>query len=352
MRGGLESDPWGLPALLAGDGAVGVDVCGGLRVGGLELLGARAYDPTGLKPLTDAELNAYTDAHTGWHAGWNWLRKNKDYIFGGAMVIAGGIMAATPGWQVAGGMLMGAGFDTLTQRATTGSVNYGKVVVSGLLGAAGGAGGSALVGRLGLSGIYSTVTVSAASEALPGGVMGGYNYMSGPGPHTPAGFLQATATGTLKGGVTGGLGGAAGHGLSHVFGNAIGRSVMADPKILSGHGEISASNSSAFIVPKGVRVRFYSPHGTIIDDDLGNAIETGARRWPFSSTQPTPYEVAGPGAIVPDYRLFPLTMPPVLNIKGTPITVTDTSGVRLSDLIEKGGVGVYDWAACREVVGD
>ena len=34
MRGGLESDPWGLPALLAGDGAVGVDVCGGLRVGG------------------------------------------------------------------------------------------------------------------------------------------------------------------------------------------------------------------------------------------------------------------------------------------------------------------------------
>ena len=96
MRGGLESDPWGLPALLAGDGAVDVNVCGGLRVGGLELLGARAYDPTSLKPLTDAELNAYTDAHTGWHAGWNWLRKNKDYIFGGAMVIAGGIMAVMP----------------------------------------------------------------------------------------------------------------------------------------------------------------------------------------------------------------------------------------------------------------
>ena len=45
--------------------------------------------------------------------------------------------------------------------------------------------------------------------------------MSGPGPHTPAGFLQATATETLKGGVTGGLGGAAGHVLT-----ALGRTVL------------------------------------------------------------------------------------------------------------------------------
>ena len=258
VRGGLESDPWGLPALLAGDGVVGVDVCGGLRVGGLELLGARAYDPAtmaflstdplthadaapwaanpysyagnnpvalsdplGLRPLTDDELNAYNDAHTGWHAAWSWVKDNKDYLIGGALVIAGGIAAATGFGGPLGMMLIGAGADMIIQRATTGSVNYAEVVVSGLLGAAGGAGGSALAGRLGMSGIYSTVTVSAASGALPGGTMGGYSYMSSPGPHTPAGFLQATATGTLEGGVTGGLGGAAGHGLT-----TLGRTVL------------------------------------------------------------------------------------------------------------------------------
>lgn len=61
----------------------------------------------------------------------------------------------------------------------------------------------------------------AGAGALPGGTMSGYSYMSGPGPHTPAGFLQATATGTLKGRVTGGLGGAAGHVLT-----ALGRTVL------------------------------------------------------------------------------------------------------------------------------
>ena len=64
VRGGLESDPWGLPALLAGDGVVGVDVCGGLRVGGLELLGARAYDPATMAflstdPLTHADVASW-----------------------------------------------------------------------------------------------------------------------------------------------------------------------------------------------------------------------------------------------------------------------------------------------------
>ena len=278
------------------------------------------------------------------------MKDNKDYLIGGALVIAGGIAAATGFGGPLGTMLIGAGADMIIQRATTGSVNYIEVAVSGLLGAAGGAGGSALAGRLGLKGVWAAAASGAGAGALPGGTMSGYSYMSSPGPHTPAGFLQATATGTLEGGVTGGLGGAAGHGLAHVFGNAIGRSVMADPRILSGHGGIHASSGSTFTVPKGVTVRFYSAHGTVIDDKLGNAIETGARRWPFSNTQPTPYEVAGPGTIVPDYLLFPPTAPPVLNVKGTPITVTNTSGVRLSDLIEKGGVGVYDWAACRYVV--
>ena len=225
------------------------------------------------------------------------MKDNKDYLIGGALVIAGGIAAATGFGGSLGTMLIGAGADMIIQRATTGSVNYIEAAVSGLLGAAGGAGGSALAGRLGLKGVWAAAASGAGAGALPGGTMSGYSYMSSPGPHTPAGFLQATATGTLEGGVTGGLGGAAGHGLAHVFGNAIGRSVMADPRILSGHGGIHASSGSTFTVPKGVTVRFYSPHDTRISDSVGNTIETGTRRWPFSNVQPTPYEVAGPGTI-------------------------------------------------------
>ena len=100
-------------------------------MGGLELLGARAYDPgtaafltpdplthaptapwtanpysyaansplsfsdpLGLKPLSDAELQAYTDAHTGWNRVGQWISDNKDYIAGAAMLIGGGILTA------------------------------------------------------------------------------------------------------------------------------------------------------------------------------------------------------------------------------------------------------------------
>ena len=149
------------------------------------------------------------------------MKDNKDYLIGGALVIAGGIAAATGFGGPLGTMLIGAGADMIIQRATTGSVNYIEVAVSGLLGAAGGAGGSALAGRLGLKGVWAAAASGAGAGALPGGTMSGYSYMSGPGPHTPAGFLQATATETLKGGVTGGLGGAAGHVLT-----ALGRTVL------------------------------------------------------------------------------------------------------------------------------
>ena len=149
------------------------------------------------------------------------MKDNKDYLIGGALVVAGGIAAATGFGGPLGMMLIGAGADMIIQRATTGSVNYIEVAVSGLLGAAGGAGGSALAGRLGLKGVWAAAASGAGAGALPGGTMSGYSYMSSPGPHTPAGFLQATATGTLKGRVTGGLGGAAGHVLT-----TLGRTVL------------------------------------------------------------------------------------------------------------------------------
>ena len=58
------------------------------------------------------------------------MKDNKDYLIGGALVIAGGIAAATGFGGPLGMMLIGAGADMIIQRATTGSVNYVEVVVS------------------------------------------------------------------------------------------------------------------------------------------------------------------------------------------------------------------------------
>lgn len=39
----------------------------------------------------------------------------------------------------------------------------------------------------------ATTQAGAGAGALPDGTMSVYNYMGGPGPHTPPGLLQATA---------------------------------------------------------------------------------------------------------------------------------------------------------------
>ncbi|CEA06742.1 Putative deoxyribonuclease RhsC [Arthrobacter saudimassiliensis] len=131
---------------------------GGLDVAGLEWLGARAYDPatrgflavdplapvlgagwdgnpyayagnnplsatdpTGLRPMTDAELQA-CDAESGGAlaAAGNWVKDNWEYIAGGAMAIAGGVLIATGVGGPVGMMLVAAGADTIIQKATTG----------------------------------------------------------------------------------------------------------------------------------------------------------------------------------------------------------------------------------------
>lgn len=356
VRSGLEADPWGLPALLARDGAAGVDVSGALRVGGLELLGARAYDPAtmaflstdplthadaapwaanpysyagnnpvalsdplGLRPLTDDELNAYNDAHTGWHAAWNWVKDNKDYLIGGALVIAGGIAAATGFGGPLGMMLIGAGADMIIQRATTGSVNYAEVVVSGLLGAAGGAGGSALAGRLGLKGVWAAAASGAGAGALPGGTMGGYSYMSSPGPHTPAGFLQATATGTLEGGVTGGLGGAAGHGLTTLGRTALGK-LRPQP---------SAPAPAPFKPPRIWTDRHgFLTNGTYAVDSTAMRLHTdgnfGSKKsqwWSYVDAEKATLDAA---AYADEYRLWHRPKAKVVSVNGTVGTCGET----------------------------
>ena len=144
------------------------------------------------------------------------------------MVIAGGVLMATGVGGPLGGMLIGAGADTIIQRATTGQVNYGQVAISGLLGAAGGGAASALLkggGRLatelGATGLRTAITTGAASGTASGAGGSGYGYLTGPGPHTVSGFLTSTATGAVEGGLLGAAGGAAGHGLSTTAKNTL-----------------------------------------------------------------------------------------------------------------------------------
>ncbi|GAB2583246.1 DUF6531 domain-containing protein [Microlunatus antarcticus] len=255
-----SSDPWRAApaaATVADLGPVAIGASGEVSVDGLEWMGARVYDPVsrgflsvdpldpvtgagwagnpyafagndplhaldpaGLRPVTDAELQQYRDGNgiggtfkavTGAVGGW--LKDNWEYVAGGAMVVAGGVLVATGVGGPVGVMLISAGADTIIQKATTGEVNWGQVAISGAAGAVGfGVGGA--VAKVAGTGLRGVVAAGAAGGAAEGAVNGGGSYLVGPGPHTVNGFVQSTATGTVVGGVTGGAGGAAAHGIS------------------------------------------------------------------------------------------------------------------------------------------
>lgn len=248
------ADPWsvepgravGLPGAM---GVVSVGAAGELSIAGLEWLHARAYDPatrgflsvdpldpvpgagwagnpysyagndplhaadpTGLRPVSQADLeNARKPWYEkAWDATRDWVGNNWEYLAGGAMVLAGGVLMATGVGGPAGMMLISAGADTIIQKATTGEVNWGQVAVSGALG---GIGGLGLAGRVGATGWKAAAINGAVSGGVGGAGMGGYRYATGPGPHTVGGFLTATSTGAVQGAALGGAGGAGGHGL-------------------------------------------------------------------------------------------------------------------------------------------
>ena len=230
------SDPWGMRgrSLSLSDGSlslskgVSVGAGGQVDVAGLEWLGARVYDattrgflsvdplppvtgmawagnpysyagndplhavdPSGLRPVTDAELQAYRDANTGaLGAAKDWVANNWEYLAGGAMVIAGGLLMATGVGGPAGVALVGMGADTIIQKATTGSVDWGQVAIGGAFSMIPGGGG--LVRGVMMAGGEGVVT-------------GGYSYLTSPGPHTPGGLLRATTTDAAMSMVTGGV---------------------------------------------------------------------------------------------------------------------------------------------------
>lgn len=235
-RAADDADPWQTLVDLGGSGlpggiAFGAD--GSLQVAGLEWMGARAYDsssrgflsvdpvtapagaawagnpysfagndplhaidPLGLAPVTDAELEAYAAAQQGplaraAAATGDWFADNWEYVAGGAMVVAGGVLVATGVGGPVGMMLISAGADTIIQKATTGEVNWGQVAVSGAFGAVGG-GAGALIGK------------QLVKNAAEGAAENVANYAVSGQPVTPGGLLRNAAEGAATSAATGG----------------------------------------------------------------------------------------------------------------------------------------------------
>lgn len=237
-RASTDEDPWALLAAVAGEvGAVPLGPDGSLLVSELEWMGARAYDastrsflsvdpltpppgaawgsnpysfagndplqavdPLGLAPITDAELDAYAAAQQGplaraAAATGDWFKDNWEYVAGGAMVVAGGVLMATGVGGPVGAMLLSAGIDTVVQKATTGEVNWGQVAVSGAFGAVGGGAGSVIARQL----IRKSAEngVEGAAENVANAVVSGK-------PLTPAGLVGTAVEGATTSVVTGG----------------------------------------------------------------------------------------------------------------------------------------------------
>lgn len=108
-------------------------------------------------------------------------------------------------------MLVGAGVDTIVQKAATGKVDWGQFAMSGALG---GFGGASVAAKAGLTGLKGTMVAGAASGGVSGAASGAFGFMRGPGPHTVMGAVGATAAGAGTGALLGAGGSAVGHGIA------------------------------------------------------------------------------------------------------------------------------------------
>lgn len=200
------SDPWAVLAGVSGAALpadVGLTATGGISIGGLEWLGARVYDPAargflsvdplapvlgsgwsgnpysyagndplhavdplGLRPATDADLQAYRDAHQGVFDG-GWWEDNWEYVVGGAAIVGGGILMFTGVGGPAGMMLISGGIDVITQKATTNNVNWAQVAGATALGAIpGGAGSLFKAAKYGGQGLRVAENVAAPTTRV------------------------------------------------------------------------------------------------------------------------------------------------------------------------------------------
>ena len=254
-----QDDPWATPAPLldVGEG-ISITPRATVTFGGLEVMGARVYDPatgsflsvdpllappeaawasnpysyagndpvgfsdpTGLAPVSDAQLAAYNQAHSGaisqaWDAASSWVKDNWQYIAAAAVVAVGvGLCITGVGSGLGATILIGAAtsgvFSAGTQYITTGKIDpkslAADIAIGGATAPIGGgvesAVGSAL-SRTGLCQAGRNILTGAASSAVEGGVSDGLSYLAGPGPHTVGGLASSVGGGAVGGGLTGG----------------------------------------------------------------------------------------------------------------------------------------------------
>ncbi|MDY0945537.1 DUF6531 domain-containing protein [Frigoribacterium sp. CFBP9039] len=261
------ADPWealrtssGIPGLELPAG-VELSASGGLAVAGLDWLGARVYDPStrgflstdplapvlgagwagnpysyagndpmhaldplGLRPATDADLDAYAKANQGALAdAGDWWGENWEYVAAGAAIAVGvGLMFTGVGGPVgmaligaASGAFIGGGVSVVSQKAQTGEVDWGKVAtdaaIGGVLGGAGGAAGAfgkAAMASAPAAQAGRAVAVNVAANGGVGAVGGGATYLASHGGRIENGWDFAGAI--VGGGVSGSVGGLAG----------------------------------------------------------------------------------------------------------------------------------------------
>ena len=219
------------PAGSDGSDGVGLSSTGALSVDGLIWLGARVYDsatrsflsrdplppvlgagwaanpyswagndpvnladPSGAHPLTDAEMEAWRDAHkTGLAAVGDYLADNWQYIVGG--IVLGTVLTAACG-PVLGGALTGAiisGWQNVDQQAASGGPfdvgGFARAVVLG--GASGAIGGAVAQG------------VAGTALARGMGCLGRSTLVGGVSGTAAGGFDGAAGGGAVFGGFTG-----------------------------------------------------------------------------------------------------------------------------------------------------
>jgi RHS repeat-associated protein len=221
-------EPWASPHAVSAPAGVDVGPNGEVMVAGLEWMQARVYDPTthgflsvdplppvsgtgwsanpyafagndplhaldptGLRPVTDEELQTYIAENTG-----HW-----EYVAAAGMVIAGGVLVATGVGGPLGGALIGAGLDVAIQKYQNGSVNWGAVAVGAI---AGGVAGHALRGVTTFGNGVMNAMYRGAGEGFAGGLaQSAYTFATGAGPHTPGEFVQGLVINTFAGMATG-----------------------------------------------------------------------------------------------------------------------------------------------------
>ncbi len=159
-----------------------------------------AVDPTGLSPVTDEELAAYTHAH---HTGSFWER-NGSQVIGGLLVVGGAaafFLIPPPAGQMIGGAALSAGVNTLQQSiANPGQpIDWREVVINGALGAIPVGQAATLAGAFGKG---------ALQGAAAGAITSGYtNWRDGvTGWDAVQNMMASMAQGAAMGGILNGGG--------------------------------------------------------------------------------------------------------------------------------------------------